>query len=149
MLAELGDFYPGSKERRAVNHVPGEVNEEPDLRELGQPRKLFVRVASGAEVEVEFWGIGVLAAVLNRQPVTIRAWEKDGIIPRPTFSKPGRDRDPRGRRRLYTERQILGIRQIALEEGVLEPGPRINILKTQFKERVTALFEELRREELR
>lgn len=140
-MAELGDFYPGSKERRAVNHVP---DDEPDRPDLGPGKKLLVR-----GFEVEFWGIGVLARVLNRQPVTIRSWEHDGIIPRPTFSKAGRDKDPRGRRRLYTEPQILGMWKIAGEEGVLEPGPRINILQTQFKARVAALFEELRREGLR
>lgn len=141
LMGEAGDYYPGSKERRRVNHVP---DDEPDAPDLGTGKTLIVH-----GIEVEFFGIGDLARVLNRQPVTIRAWENEGILPRPTFTKPGRDSDPRGRRRLYTRRQIEGIWRIAREEGILEPGPRINILKTQFTRRVTDLFEELRKEGLR
>lgn len=141
LMGEAGEFYPGSRERRQVNHVP---DDEPDAPELGSGRMLIVR-----GIEVEFFGIGDLARVLNRQPVTIRAWENERILPPPTFTKPGRDRDPRGRRRLYTREQILAIWRIAREEGILEPGPRINILKTQFTERVKAEFERLKREGLR
>lgn len=141
LMGEAGEYYPGSKERRQVNHVPDDV---PDAPELGSGRMLLVR-----GIEVEFFGIGDLARALNRQPVTIRAWEHEGILPAPTFTKPGRDRDPRGRRRLYTRAQVEGIWRIAREEGVLEPGPRINILKTQFKRRVAALFEQLKKEGLR
>ena len=137
----LGEFYPGSKERRLVNPVP---DDEPEGPELGRGRTLLVQGR-----EVEFFGIGDLARVLGRQPVTIRSWENEGILPVPTFSKPGRDKDPRGRRRLYTRGQIEGIWKIAGEEGILEPGPRINILKTQFTKRVIDLFEQLRKEGLR
>lgn len=141
MLGDLGEYYPGSRERRQVNHVPGE---DDDLPELGPGT---VHIVQG--IEVEFWGIRVLASVLNRQPVTIRGWENGGILPAPTFSKPGRHGDQRGRRRLWTRAQILGIWKIAREEGVLDPGPRVNIAKTQFTPRVTALFEQLRREGLK
>lgn len=133
----LGEFYPGSKERRQVNHVP---DDEPDVPELGTGRKLLV---SG--IEVEFFSIGDLARALNRQPVTIRAWENEGILPTSGWTKPGKDRDPRGRRRLWTRPQVEGIWRIARDEGVLHPGPRINILKTQFTARVKALFVELKK----
>lgn len=138
LMTDLGEFYPGSKERRQVNHVPDDV---PDVPELGTGRMLLV---SG--LEVEFFSIGQLAAALNRQPVTIRAWENEGVLPTSGWTKPGRDRDPRGRRRLWTRPQVEGIWRIARDEGVLEPGPRINILKTQFTTRVRALFEELRKQ---
>lgn len=141
LMGDLGDFYPGSKERRQVNHVPAD---EPDVPELGAGRMLLVN-----GIEVEFFAIGQLAAALNRQPVTIRAWENEGILPTSGWTKPGRDRDPRGKRRLWTRRQVEGIWRIAREEGVLEPGPRINILKTQFTRRVKALFEDLRKEGIR
>lgn len=141
LMGEAGEYYPGSKERRQVNHMPDDV---PDAPELGSGRVLLVR-----GFEVEFFGIGDLARALNRQPVTIRAWEREGILPPPTFTKPGRDRDPRGRRRLYTRAQVVGTWLIAREEGVLDPGPRINILKTQFTRRVTALFDQLKKEGLR
>lgn len=137
----MGEFYPGSKERRQVNHVSGD---EPDVPELGTGRTLLVQ-----GLEVEFFSIGDLARVLNRQPVTIRAWENEGILPTSGWTKPGKDRDPRGRRRLWTRPQIEGIWRIAREEGVLDPGPRINILKTKFPTRVKALFAELRKQGLK
>lgn len=140
LVADLGDYYPGSRERRSVNHVP---DGEPDAPELGTGTVYEVR-----GIDVEFFKIGDLARALNRQAGTIRKWEEDRILPRP-FSKTGRDRDPRGRRRLYTRAQIEGIWRIARDEGVLDPGPRINLRKTQFTQRVEALFEQLRKEGLR
>lgn len=141
LMGDAGDHYPGSKERRQVNHVPDEA---PDAPDLGPGRTLLVR-----GIEVEFFGIGDLARVLNRRPVTIRGWEKEGVLPPPAFSKPGRDKDLRGRRRLYTRHQIHAVWQVAKEEGILYPGPRINIAKTRFTERVRAEFEKQKREGLR
>lgn len=142
LMGDVGKFYPGSKELRAVNPLPDVAPDEtPDLG----PGKVLI--AGGREVE--FWGIGTLARVLNRQPVTIRSWEKDGILPGPTFNKPGVGGDLRGRRRLYTAPQILGIWEIARDEGVLDPGPRVNIHKTQFPLRVKRLFDRLKREGFR
>lgn len=135
------EFYPGSKERRQVNHVPDEA---PDVPDLGSGRMLLVN-----GLEVEFFTIGQLAAVLHRQPVTIRAWENEGVLPASGWTKPGQDGDTRGRRRLWTRAQVEGIWRIAREEGVLEPGPRINIAKTQFTSRVRLLFAQLRKEGLR
>jgi hypothetical protein len=135
-MAGVGEFYPGSKQRRAANPV---VHEEEDLPDLGKGRTLVVNGR-----DVEFFGIGTLAAVLNRKAGTIRAWEADGTIPASGFIKPGQDRDPRGRRRLWTRAQIIGIWRIAKEEGVLYPGPRINIERTEFETKVRALFKQLK-----
>ena len=91
-----------------------------------------------------FYTIGVLASVLNRSQVTLRKWEHDGVIPKPTYIRSSAD--PRGRRRLYTKDQILGIREIAKEEGLLEAssnGHWKSIEGTQFRDRVLALFREL------
>lgn len=138
LMEDLGEFYPGSRERRQVNHVPDDA---PDAPVLGTGRMLLVQ-----GIEVEFFDIGVLGAVLNRSSVTLRTWEAEGTLPTSGWTKPGKDRDPRGRRRLWTRPQIEGIWRIAREEGVLEPGPRINIRKTQFTVRVTQLFAQLRKE---
>lgn len=137
-MGVLDDFYPGSRERRQVNRPRLEAEEPLDL---GVPR-----IETVAGWDVEFYTIGVLASVLNRSPVTIRNWEADGILPT-SWSKPGADH--RGRRRLYTRKQIEGIVRIAREEGVLEPGPRIGIKATDFTARVTALFRQLREEGFR
>lgn len=138
-LGLLDDTYPGSKEKRKVNHV--EADEPLDL---GTPWVLKVQ-----GVDVEFFPISVLAAALNRTTGTIRMWEATGILPTSGFTKPGKDRDPRGKRRLWTRAQIEGIVQIAIEEGIWQPGPRINVTRTRFTERVTALFEQLRKEGIR
>lgn len=135
MGGEPLEFYPGSKERRQAR--PADTPEAP--LDLGTPWVLEVH-----GFDVEFWPIGSLAAALKRQPVTIRKWERDGIFPPPGWSKAGKDKDVRGKRRIYTRQQIEGAVRIAREEGVLEPGPRINIAKTKFTERVIALFKQLR-----
>lgn len=133
------EYYPASKEKRGPR--PAEPPEEP--LDLGTPWVLDV-----AGYDVEFFPIGVLAAALNRSAVTIRAWERDGVLPQ-SWAKSGKDKDPRGRRRLYTRKQIEGIVKIAREEGVLEPHPRVNITATDFTRRVTILFKKLRDEGLR
>jgi hypothetical protein len=136
MMAGVGEFYPGSKERRAVTPV---VPEEEELPDLGRGQVLLIN-----GFEVEFFRIGVLARVLNRRPVTIRMWERERIMPNSGYVKPGADRDPRGRRRLWTRDQVIGIWRIAQEEGILDPGPRVNIEATQFTSRVKALFKQLK-----
>lgn len=135
-MGDLGEHYPGSRERRQVNHVPDDAPEGPDL---GPGKIMIIR-----GIEVQFFGIGDLARVLNRKPMTIRAWENERLLPPSGFTKPGRDGDPRGRRRLWTRKQIEGIWRIAMEEGILQPGP--SVLKTKFTIKVTALFAQLKKE---
>lgn len=53
-------------------------------------------------VQYKLYYIGVLAKRLNRNPATIRNWEKAGIIPKSEF------KDKMGKR-LYTEEQIEAI----------------------------------------
>ncbi|KUL44719.1 hypothetical protein ADL22_12305 [Streptomyces sp. NRRL F-4489] len=90
----------------------------------------------------EFYSIGHLSMALNRQPVTIRKWERTGIIPAPTFVVRGKTE--RGNRRLYTRAQIEGMIRIAEEEGILHhEGEGIQISATKFSERVAQLFEDL------
>jgi hypothetical protein len=74
--------------------------------------------------------------------VTIRKWEREGIIPKSTFQSPGRDDDVRGRRRLYTREQVEGIVRIAHEEGVLVSHQK-PIKGTNFTARVIDLFKRL------
>jgi hypothetical protein len=88
-------------------------------------------------VDREFFTVGQLAAALGRRSVTIRKWEREGIIPAPTFN--AESSDPRGRRRLYGREQVEGIVRIAAEEGILD-SPKAAITKTRFTERVSELF---------
>lgn len=126
-------FYPGSKmpvrtysAQPVAEPEPEFIFDYPDFKGTG------------------FYTIGVLAKVLNRSQVTLRKWEHDGTIPKPTFIRASSD--PRGRRRLYTKDQILGIREIAAQEGLLMASANGHwkaIEGTEFRNRVLALFREL------
>jgi hypothetical protein len=141
-FAAIGEqYYPGST-RPLVRH-PNRLNTEaaPSAADPGawdaKPRKGVV-----GGVETDFYTVGDLAKALGRQPVTIRKWEREGIIPKSVYQSPGRDGDVRGRRRLYTREQVEGMARIAAEEGVLVSHQK-PIKDTQFTPRVIALFERL------
>jgi hypothetical protein len=138
-FAQIGEqFYPGST-RPIVRH-PNRLHTKaaPSAADWdAKPRKYVV-----AGVETEFYTLGNLARALGRQSVTIRKWEREGIIPKSTYQSPGRDDDPRGRRRLYTREQIEGIVRIAHEEGVLVSHQK-PLKATNFTVRVVDLFKRL------
>lgn len=85
---------------------------------------------------------GELAAALNRKPSTIRRWEREGILPKATYSKPGAAGDVRGRRRFYSQEQVDGLVRLAFEEGFLD-NPKALITHTRFAVRARELFKEL------
>jgi hypothetical protein len=140
-FAEIGEaFYPGStkpivrhQNRNGLHTKAATSAADWDHK----PRKYTV-----GGVETEFFTLGQLAKALSRQPVTIRKWEREGVIPKSTFQSPGKDDDPRGRRRLYTREQVEGIVRIAHEEGVLVSHQK-PIKGTQFTARVIDLFKRL------
>src|SRR5574341_103113 len=80
--------------------------------------KPFVFLVNG--VEQEFFSIGQLGKALgNRSAVTLRKWEREGILPRSPYAKRGKD--VRGNRRMYTRAMVEGLVQIAKEEKVFLP----------------------------
>lgn len=97
-------------------------------------------ILSVAGQDVEFFTIGQLAAAINRKAVTLRAWEASGVIPRSGYTT--KARDPRGKRRLYTRAQCLGIIQLAKTHGLMEAGTKPPL--QEFGSQVRALFAELR-----
>jgi len=136
-LAE--DYYPGSK-RKIDRTETGGSKADPD----GWDAKPRVYKKNG--VDTEFFTVGHLALAMNRKPLTIRQWERKGIIPKSTYQRAGRNGSQHGRRRLYTRAQIEGMIQIASEEGLLT-NDRREIASTDFKARVLALFRRLSAEE--
>lgn len=104
----------------------------------------------------EFFTIGHLAAALDRSVVTIRAWEKRGVLPQTPYRTPppkGPERPSTGLggtsskgRRLWTRAQIEGVLQIAQECGVIT-DPKQRPPNEQFTARVTALFLDLMNKE--
>lgn len=133
--------YPGSKmpiKTFSDDRTPNTPT-QPEEFTLGEGKTMLVQGKPK-----QFYTVGSLAASLNRRSVTIRKWEAEGVIPNATYFKPAEDK--RGRRRLYTEEQILGLRELAKEEGLLEPngnGKWKAVGDTKFKERALALFIEL------
>ena len=93
----------------------------------------------------EFFTLGQLAKALNREAVTIRKWEREGILPKPTHRAKGKD--VRGSRRLYTRSQVVGLVRIAIEEGVFYPHQR-PIRESNFAVRAHKLFAALRKGEV-
>lgn len=136
-LAE--DYYPGSK-RKIENGPDTPSKADPD----GWDAKPRVYKKNG--VDTEFFTIGHLAIAMNRKPLTIRQWERKGIIPKSTYQRAGRNGSQHGRRRLYTRAQIEGMIKIAHEEGLLS-NDRREIATTDFKPRVLALFRHLATED--
>ncbi|MEV0756799.1 MerR family transcriptional regulator [Streptosporangium sp. NPDC050280] len=110
----------------------------PDPQPPPDPLRGYRPYVSERGRDFDLFPIGVLAAVLNRKPDTIRGWEQQGWLPPAHRSTSD---DPRGTRRRYTRAQILAIHRIAQEEGVLKPHAR-SIRDTRFVERVRAVFEE-------
>jgi hypothetical protein len=141
-FAAIGEqFYPGStrplvRHRNRLNTEAARKAADPAAWDA-KPRKYKV----GGE-ETEFFTVGQLAQALGRQPVTIRKWEREGVIPKATYQSPGKDGDVRGRRRLYTREQVEGIVRIAVEEGVLVSHQK-DLKDTDFTKRVVGLFEAL------
>lgn len=125
----MTEFFPGSRQPISLPAGP------PDPL-AGLDSKVYT--VGGREVE--FFTIGQVSQVLNRQPVTLRKWEREGIIPKATFSKPSKD--PRGRRRLYSRAQVEALVRIAAEEGVLNDIHK-QISKTKFSAKVLSAFKQI------
>lgn len=133
-------FYPGSKtpRRSYTEQRKPEPEKQADI-DLGKPRQLRV----GTQV-VDFYTVGTLALALNRKTVTIRKWEQEGIIPKAQYIRPSDD--ARGQRRLYTKDQIMGLRELARQEGILYPsdgGKWSAVEQTKFRDRSAQLWKEL------
>lgn len=128
----MSEYFPGSRQP-----IPGSPAGPRDLLG-GLEGKPFT--ISGKEVEL--FSISQLAEVLNRKPVTLRLWEQKGFLPKATYVKPGKDKDPRGRRRLYSREQVLALVQIAEEEGILFDLHK-QISKTQFRAKALHAFREI------
>jgi DNA-binding transcriptional MerR regulator len=125
--------FPGSQTPllfEQMNKVQEKKAEEWDA-------KPFVFLVGG--VELSFFSIGQLGKALgNRSAVTLRKWERDGILPRSPFTKPSDD--PRGRRRMYTRGMVEGLIRIAKEEGVFLPDKGKRLSETNFAIKAQQLF---------
>lgn len=132
----MSKFFPGSA--TPLDFQSRQVAKEKVIS-LWDTKPLSFNVGG---VPTEFFTIGQLGIALgNRSANTLRAWEREGIIPRSPYVKSSVD--PRGRRRLYTRAMIEGMIKIATEEGVLWPHKGTRMSETQFTSRVVQLFKNL------
>ena len=132
-FADLGDYYPGSRERRQT--VPASRPSAVEEDELGEGEFMTLRGQ-----RVEFFTIGQVARAIGRKSGTLRAWEDRAVIPESGYVKRGKD--VRGDRRLYTRAQAEGLIRLAKECGVMDAGSRRPL--HDFKAKVWALFNQLK-----
>lgn len=130
------EFFPGSK-RPVIRHANRQAEKPVHKPAVSGDWDDKPRLVTIKGEKTECFTVGHLARALDRMPGTIRKWEREGVIPKPTFRT--RSDDPRGTRRLYTRAQVEGIVRIAAEEGVLVSHQKA-IKDTRFTERVIALF---------
>ena len=125
------EFYPGTS-KPVTTRKPRTKTPEDDDGLFARPRKGY----QYAGQPFPCYAIGILALALNRQPVTIRLWEREGLLPRTAFTSS--KTQGAGKARLYTREQIEGIVRIAKEEGVYDGSASIR--DTNFTQRVKDLF---------
>jgi hypothetical protein len=89
--------------------------------------------------QYELFTVGQLGQALGgRAAVTMRLWERNGVIPKARMRLP--NKNGVGGRRYYTRAQVEGMRRIAEEEGLLEQRAP---LSPRFTERCVQLFRDL------
>lgn len=133
---QLAKVFPGSTTPLVFEKMREVQQEETDKWDT----KPFIFTVGGEEKE--FFSIGQLGKALgDRSPVTLRAWEREGILPKSPYVK--NPHDPRARRRMYTRDMVEGLVWIAKEEGVFWPQKGLRLSETKFKERAHALFRRL------
>lgn len=124
------EYYPGTSTPITVRTRTSEPQDDDDL--FARPRTDYT--VNGRPFHC--FAVGVLARAMNRHPVTIRRWEKEGVLPKTSFRSP--KTQGKGSARLYTREQIEGIVEIAKDEGLYDGSKPV--AETKFTERVRQLF---------
>lgn len=129
-------YFPGSS--TPLNFDKLRAKAEKDILDW-DAKPMILRLRG---VDMEFFTVGQLGMALgNRSANTLRAWEREGILPKSPYVKPSQD--PRGRRRMYTRAMVEGLVKIAKEEGVLWPQKGNRLSSTNFTQRAVELFQSL------
>jgi len=136
----MNGYYPGSNmpvknyDAPPARYTPGDSDTDA-LEFLGKPHRFII-----GGIEQDFYSTGQLASALERSPQTVRKWEARGIIPETEYILKGNFNDNRGKRRYYSRQQVIGVLNIAIEEGVLPYDPGFAFSK-EFTLKIRALFE--------
>ena len=135
MSEEQGGFYPGSRHRRPAVAAPAEQPAEPSWD--ARPIKRTVK-----GVNYELFPVGALAAAVGRSAVTMRLWERNGVIPKAKFRL--QNKNGIGGRRYYTRAQIEATVRVARDCQMLGEQRRIH---PEFTDRVVAAWRDLEKGE--
>lgn len=101
-----------------------------------EPKSYMIKV-NDTPMEVMMYTLGQVAKILRREIQTVRKWERDGVIPKPTYRSKGKSGY-----RLYTQLQVDGIRD-AYRAATMTHGAsavRRRIKTTGFPEAVKKLW---------
>lgn len=104
LFGDMPDFPGKTPPKNRPSSRPQAMRED----ELNGARGRVYRIKGE---DVELFTVGELARAIGRQPVTVRAWESRGWIPKANFRTPAPARQQipgkavKGRR-LYTRRQV-------------------------------------------
>lgn len=104
LFGDMPDFPGKTPPKNRATSRPQAMRED----ELNGARGKFYRIKGE---DVELFTIGEVARAIGRQPVTVRAWESRGWIPKANFRTPAPARQQipgkatKGRR-LYTRQQV-------------------------------------------
>jgi hypothetical protein len=105
MLGDLPDF-PGTRPPKNRSTKQKALRDIDDRFNGAKPKTFRVNGE-----EKQFFTIGDLAKALRRKPVTIRVWERQGLIPKSTYRTPKPKGSqipgkPSNGRRLYSREQV-------------------------------------------
>jgi hypothetical protein len=102
VIADLNNFYPGSKRKRRVVEEP-----KPKEDTMWDSHPHIKPLPNGKDIEL--FTAGALAQALNRPFITIRTWNQKGYLPSPPYRLPTKKNkngeDHKGRR-LYSRAMI-------------------------------------------
>lgn len=113
----VADRYPGSKQLRRAVAGP------PPVEPATWDAKPVIKTIKGQQVEL--FTIGQLGAALGgRAAVTMRLWEREGVIPKARMRLS--NKNGVGGRRYFTRAQVQVCIEAATRYGMLQPGSPID-----------------------
>lgn len=116
MFGDMDERYPGSRHTRRAPVASRPAEDAWDAKPV-------VKMVRG--VKWELFTVGQLGQALGgRAAVTMRLWERDGVLPRARIRLA--NKNGKGGRRYYTREQVEGLRSLAAQLGMLAPRSPID-----------------------
>jgi hypothetical protein len=116
VIADLEDYYPGSKRKRRTPEVV-----EPKAEVSWDSRPYVKPLPNGKDIEL--FSVGALAKALGRPFITIRKWNESGYLPTSPYrlpTKKNKNGEEHKGRRLYSRAMIEATVALFAQFGVLQ-----------------------------